>query len=139
MRNIDNDVSYGKKHEKICMKYLNKHHIFGGNFTSTDIIDKFHNFDMNNGSIFVEHKKRPDLYFNKMTYDSLYFDKVKYTKYLELSKKILKPNFILFGRVKMVDFIGSFNHNLMIMMKPNFMNQFNIIKTVVKDTHKILP
>ena len=108
MRNIDNDVSYGKKHETICMKYLNKHNIFGGNFTSTDVIDKFHNFDMNNGLIFVEHKKRPDLYFDKMYYDSLYFDKVKYTKYLELSKH-------------------------------NFMKLFNIIKTVEKAIHKILP
>jgi len=95
MRNIDNDVSYGKKHEKICMKFLNKHKIFGGNFTSTDVIDKFHNFDMNNGLIFVEHKKRPDLYFNKMYYDSLYFDKVKYTKYLELSKKNPEAEFYI--------------------------------------------
>lgn len=84
MRNIKNDLAFGKKYEIECMNFLNEHGVFGGNFKLTDSQDKFHNFDMTNGNIYVEHKKRPNLKFHEMWYDSLYFDKVKYTRYLKM-------------------------------------------------------
>jgi hypothetical protein len=78
MRDIKVDLAYGKKNEKIVKPILDK--VFG---ELTQDKDKFANFDFFNDEFYVEHKKRSI----KGKYVDLFFDKVKYDKYIELKKK----------------------------------------------------
>lgn len=81
MRNIKEDLKFGKNAEKIVKPILDD--VFGELIAT----DNFNNFDFSNDKYFVEHKQR-NIPFGQ--YDSLYFDKVKYNRYLELKKE--NPN-----------------------------------------------
>lgn len=78
MRDINIDLKYGKKSEKQVKPILDK--VFG---ELTQDKDKFANFDFFNDKYHVEHKQRSI----KGKYVDLFFDKVKYDKYIELKKK----------------------------------------------------
>ena len=80
MRDIKKDVVYGKIHENKIKPTIDK--IFGELTLSED---QFANFDFYNNDYYVEHKKRSII---SDKYESLYFDKVKYDKYLELKEEI---------------------------------------------------
>ena len=87
MRDIKKDVIYGKKHENKIKPTIDK--IFGELTLSED---QFANFDFYNNDYYVEHKKR-SIVSDK--YESLYFDKVKYDKYLELKEENPKLRFFI--------------------------------------------
>lgn len=78
MRNIQVDLKYGKKSEKQVKPILDK--VFG---ELTQDENQFANFDFFNDKFYVEHKQRN---INGQLVD-LYFDRVKYDKYIELKKK----------------------------------------------------
>jgi hypothetical protein len=85
MRNFSEDYVKGKKYEKKTLDYLNNNlNIFGQLYPS---LDPTANFDFYNQKFRVEHKRRFNLNFKDTTFTTLYFDKVKYDKFLELKNK----------------------------------------------------
>ena len=78
MRDIKDDLKFGKNAEKEVKPILED--VFG----KLNETDSFNNFDFSNDNYYVEHKQR-NIPFGQ--YDSLYFDKVKYNRYIELKKE----------------------------------------------------
>jgi hypothetical protein len=87
MTNVIKDIKFGKKHEKLVHPLLEK------TFGKLKFDSQFANFDFFNDDYYVEHKQR-DLNLNKSILDSLFFDKVKYDKYIELKNH--KPHLRFF-------------------------------------------
>jgi len=78
VQNLNKDIKFGKKAEKIVKPILEN--IFGElNNGST-----YDNFDFNNDKYYVEHKQR-NVPFGK--YNGLFFDLVKYNRYLKLKSE----------------------------------------------------
>tara|TARA_R110001599_G_scaffold41150_1_gene124685 strand:- start:685 stop:1197 length:513 start_codon:yes stop_codon:yes gene_type:complete len=102
MRNISVDLDIGVKGENNVKSILDD--VFGTLINNNES-NQFDNFDFKNNNFYVEHKFRHDLeleevktkdnkYYNikslrnsKAYINGLFFDKCKYTKYLELSKE----------------------------------------------------
>ena len=103
MRNINHDLELGSNAEDSVKPILET--IFGKLVNNNDT-NQFDNFDFKNDKFYVEHKFRHDLelkevkYYNgtkfynikslrnpKARINGLFFDKCKYIKYLELSRK----------------------------------------------------
>ena len=102
MRNISEDLDIGTKGEDNVKSILDD--VFGTLINNNEN-NQFDNFDFKNNNFYVEHKFRHDLeleevktkdnkYYNikslrnsKAYINGLFFDKCKYTKYLELSKE----------------------------------------------------
>ena len=87
MRDIKKDVVFGNRCEKIIKPIIDN--IFGDLTLSED---KFANFDFYNDNYYVEHKQRS---IRGNQFNSLYFDKVKYNKYLELREENPKLRFFI--------------------------------------------
>ena len=81
MTRLQQDLINGKKAEHKVKPILQE--LFG-KLKSTDTYNDKENFDFYNKSYFIEHKDRPTTKFGR--YDSLFFDKVKYNRYLSLVK-----------------------------------------------------
>ena len=109
MRDINHDLKIGSKAEDNVKSILDD--VFGTLINNNEN-NQFDNFDFKNDNFYVEHKHRIDLeltevktkdnkYYNikslrkpKARINGLFFDKCKYTKYLELSKE--NPNLRFF-------------------------------------------
>ena len=87
MRNLKQDLRIGIKEEINTMNFLNNNKNIFGKLSQDK--DNFANFDLVSADkkFYVEHKHRPDIDFKNCRYDSLYFDKIKYDKYIELKKE----------------------------------------------------
>jgi len=87
---LQQDLRNGKKAEIQVKPILEE--LFG-KLKSTDRYNDKENFDFYNKRYFVEHKQRSSTPFGK--YDSLFFDKVKYNRYLSLKKQNPKLRFFI--------------------------------------------
>lgn len=96
MRNIKNDLAFGKVHEKKCMDHLNKINLFG-QLTLTDTYNDKENFDMFNDNFFIEHKQR-NIYGTQ--FPTLVFDYVKWRRHLELKQHNPKLRFFVIWSCK---------------------------------------
>ena len=87
MRNLKADLKIGKREEVSTMNFLNNNTNIFGKLVQDE--DNFANFDLvsEDKKFYVEHKYRGDIDFKNCRYDSLYFDKIKYDKYMKLKKE----------------------------------------------------
>lgn len=87
MRNFNNDYKKGKIEEKKTLDLLNNKNTIFGKLEEDE--DPFANFDFvsEDKKYHIEHKYRPDIDLMTCRYDSLYFDRVKYNRFLELKKE----------------------------------------------------
>jgi len=108
MRKFSEDYIRGKKFEKKSLDYLNNNlNIFGTLYPSADATD---NFDFYNQDFRVEHKKRYSINFKTTKFTTLYFDKVKYDKYLQLKKTCPKLRFFIIWECEDGRYYWEFKH-----------------------------
>ncbi len=114
MNKVQRDLKYGKECEKRVKPVLEE--LFG-KLTSTDKYNDKENFDFYNKYYFVEHKQR-NIRFGR--YDSLYFDKVKYNRYLQLKQQNPDLRFFIVWSCLDDRYMWEFNEN-----KNEFYEQVN--------------
>ena len=81
------DLKHGLNAEMVRKERMDQ--MFG---TLTKTKNKFNSFDFKNDKFYVEHKERSCRYGR---YDSLFFDYIKYERYIELKKKEPDKRFII--------------------------------------------
>tara|TARA_R110002096_G_scaffold75707_2_gene178733 strand:- start:359 stop:817 length:459 start_codon:yes stop_codon:yes gene_type:complete len=81
------DLKHGLNAEMVRKERMDQ--MFG---TLTKTKNKFNSFDFKNQRFYVEHKERSCRYGK---YDSLFFDYIKYERYIELKKKEPDKRFII--------------------------------------------
>jgi hypothetical protein len=87
MRDLKKDLKIGKREEIKTLILLNSADTIFGKLEEDE--DQFANFDFvsEDKKYHVEHKWRPEIDLKTCRYDSLYFDRVKYKRFLELKKE----------------------------------------------------
>jgi len=95
MRNLKEDLKIGKKEEIKTLIILNSVKTIFGKIEQDE--DPFANFDFvsEDKKYHIEHKYRPDINLKTCRYDSLYFDRVKYKRFLELKKEDPEKRFFI--------------------------------------------
>lgn len=107
MRNIKNDLAFGKYWELKCMEDLNQANTFG-QLQLTDTYDNFENFDMFNDNYYIEHKQRK---IKGTQYPTLVFDYVKWRRFLELKKDNTSLRFFVIWTCKDDRYIWEMNES----------------------------
>ncbi len=95
MRNLKEDLKIGKREEVKTLILLNAGETMFGNVLQDE--DQFANFDFvsEDEKYHIEHKWRPDINLKTCRFDSLYFDRVKYKRFIELKKEDPEKRFFI--------------------------------------------